>query len=154
MVPQYITLAPIPAQNSIATQLGSENSGLASGPPMCTLPNFPRAKYSRMPNAAIVNQRYAQPSVLVVQPRAALRTALPPTGNRMSGREKHTMTISATQKVTLSIPGPCMLAPHWNFGGAASAHKRALSVAPSPAASQSASLTLRSSRCSDHQTES
>ena len=43
MVPQYMTLAPIPAQNNIATQLGNENSGLASGPPNRTLPNLPSA---------------------------------------------------------------------------------------------------------------
>ena len=43
MVPQYMTLVPIPAQNSMATQLGNENSGLASGPPKRTWPYRPIA---------------------------------------------------------------------------------------------------------------
>ena len=57
MVPQYMTLAPMPAQNSMATQLAMPNSGLASGPPKRTLPNLPIASHARMKNVPMANHR-------------------------------------------------------------------------------------------------
>ena len=47
----------------------------------------------------------------MVQPNAVLSTALPSEGNNTSGREKHRITTKATQKITLSILGPCIFLP-------------------------------------------